>query len=236
MVKALISDIDGTLIRNGEVDLGTIETLQQIHDEGLVILNSGRAFEEITAIEDEFHFNHLYDFAITCNGAYICTDKQKVLYNETIPRDVVDELLMLFADRKSIVSSAGKVYYFDSLNEWDEAVDKNNVNKISIPFSDDHVAAHLAEVTETLDIRLELNRSCADFIPSQCHKGLGAHFLLEQLGILEDEAFIIGDDFNDIAMLHAFPNSFTFKDSPKEVKLAAKHVVGHYKEMLKFEA
>lgn len=234
MAKALISDIDGTLIRHGDVDRGTLNTLHDYHTHGLVILNSGRAFDEIKAIEEEFHLKGLYDFTITCNGSYICTHNHKVLYNQTIPRDVVDELIMLFSQYKSIVSSEGKVYYFDSLSQWDEAVDKNAVNKIAIPFEEYHVAKHLAEVTETLDIRLELNRHCADFIPSQCHKGQGAHFLLEHLGLNEDEALVVGDDYNDIAMLHDFPNSFTFSDSPKEVQLEAHHIIDHYQELQNF--
>lgn len=230
MIKALISDIDGTIIRDGGISRETRAVIQHFMDDGLVILNTGRSLESIQQLKDEFQFD-TYGFAITCNGSYICTHEGKVLLNETLPAKVAQTLLEKLPTSYLKVAAAGKIYGVEYPYTLPENCQLTTINKISIRIENEKIAEKLHQVVQNLDVRLEINTHYADLIPSQCDKGKGAHYLMQLLGLYDDEVLVVGDDYNDIAMLKEFPHSYTFNDSPDQVKQSAHHLIDSYAEL-----
>lgn len=230
MIKALMSDIDGTIIRKGEISDDTRHVIQHYMKDGLVILNTGRSFESIQSLKQEMNFDQ-YDFAVTCNGSYICTHDGKVLLNTTLPENIVKELLKTLPKSELKIAAAGHIYKVDYPYSLPEGVKVDEVNKISIRVIDNPIQDLLQQAVAHLDVRLEMNTHYADLIPIQCNKGEGARYLIRMLGIYEDEVLAIGDDYNDIAMLESFPQSYTFKSSPVLVQSSAQHIIETYGEL-----
>lgn len=230
MIKALMSDIDGTIIRKGIISEETTRVIQHYMEDGLVILNTGRSYESIQSLQKEFNFA-CYDFAITCNGSYICTKEGKVLLNETLPEDLVHQLLKILPESELKIAAAGRIYKVEYPYSLPDGVQANEVNKISIRVIDTPIEEELQQRVKQLNLRLEINTHYADLIPIQCNKGQGAHYLIQLLGLYDDEVLVVGDDYNDIAMLKEFPHSYTFNDSPAPVQQVAHYCITSYGEL-----
>lgn len=233
MIKALVTDIDGTIIRHLQISDKTREIIQHFQENQLVILNTGRAYSSIQSLKEQYDFD-TYDFAITCNGSYICTKTGHVLYNTTLDKDTVEGLLYDLPDSKLKIASQGELYELYAPYQLPEEVSIDSINKISIRLSDQAFEEELKRVAQRWNARLEINTHYADLIPPICDKGEGTRYLLAMLGIYQDEVVVIGDDYNDIPMLESFDHSYTFKDSPSEVKLAANHIIKNYSALDKY--
>lgn len=231
MIKALISDIDGTIIRDGQIDEETRKTIRYFMADGLVILNTGRSFESIQSLKEEFAFAD-YDIAITCNGSYICTKEGKVLLNESLPQDIIQPLLDHLSESKLKIASAGKIKTVNPPYALPADFSMDGINKISIRLKDEAFLQELKTVASKFNVRLEINTHFADLIPVQCDKANGTEYLLKQLQIKPNEVVLIGDDYNDISMLKVFPNTYTFSTSPMEVQHAAKHIIDRYETVI----
>ncbi len=118
-MKCLAVDYDGTLKRQGKINLNTIEALKSFRAEGNIFgIVTGRSVQSI--ILELAHFGVEIDFLVANNGGVIASVDGEVLSVETIELAVVNELIQLvqsFEDCASYVLNDGRYRARNILND-----------------------------------------------------------------------------------------------------------------------
>ena len=64
-----------------------------------------------------------------------------------------------------------------------------------------------------------------EFFHSDVSKAEGIKHLCEKLNVQDDDVSVIGNDYNDLDMLHYFKSSYVVNNSPQELKIIFKNLV-----------
>ena len=102
---------------------------------------------------------------------------------------------------------------------------QEDVGKLNIFFPDAETRHKVLDAIKVLDYdfayseptNIDINQKGSD-------KGKGLKMLMKHLNLMEDEVMAIGDNFNDLQLLQATPNSVVMANAPEEVKAYAKYV------------
>ncbi len=175
--KAVATDYDGTLAREGRVHQLTLETLVRVQKSGCkLLLITGRELESLRSVFPELG---LFDLIVAENGAllyYPSTGKEKVL-GKAPPAAFVEMLRRAGANPLSV----GRC-----------------VVATVVP----HEAAVFRAIRElSLDLRIIFNRESVMVLPSGIDKGTGLRAALAELHLPSDSVVGIGDAENDFAFL-----------------------------------
>ena len=236
MYKAVISDLDGTLLSRGHhVTKFTKDIIKEIIKKGInFYIASGRSYDQIGYITEQLEVKIPI---IAANGARIFDADGNMIYEKGLPKEAAEAILGL--DYESIAE--GSHLNIFSGNDWiitkgtaqkvydrvsrDVKVDFKEVPKNKLKNLDILKIFYIGEHEQLtnlekaiLKIRNDVNvifvaDYCMEIMAKGANKGAAAKFLLEREGLELKDAVAFGDGENDFEMLtmvgkgHAMGNS-----------------------------
>lgn len=231
-MKVLASDFDGTLLFDGKFKEDDLIKIKEFQQKGhLFGLCSGRPFEGIT----DFCKDYVdFDFYILCTGALVLDKDYKVLFKSTITHELVERFYQQYQDKYPIYIQANlKIYTYETIEvkgivkEHISSLDevKGDIYGLSMYALTDENAALVCQEIHHLfpELTAHQNKEFIDITKKGCSKGLGIQKLKEALKI--NYIAGIGDSYNDMPMLKAVDDSFTFHQAPECMKELADHIV-----------
>jgi len=170
--RAIASDYDGTLARNGRVGRNTLAGLKRARQSGRkVILVTGR---ELSSLSEVFSSFHLFDWIVAENGA--------LLYN---PATRGERLLCPAASSKLVANLRKQGVPF-------------SVGKCIVATVRPHEEAVLAAIRELkLNLQVIFNKESVMILPRGIDKSTGLSAVLADLGLASQSVVGIGDAEND---------------------------------------
>lgn len=238
-MKVLASDFDGTIFFKNHVKEADIKAVKTFQSKGhLFGLCTGRPLMGITKyVKDDL----VFDFYILSTGAVILDKDLKAIYEKTISRKTVEAIVNKYENQTSIMIQADREIYSltykphmekEYLLESLEDLKTDNLFSVSLECLDEDIARALCmDIKDTFkDIDAFQNTRYIDVVPMGCSKGKGIALLKEYLKVNDIAA--IGDSYNDIPMLDAVSDAFTFHESPDTVKKHANHYVDSVAEAI----
>lgn len=215
MIKMVVSDMDGTLLKKGEdfISDEIINYINRIKDKGIkFVIASGRQYGEL-----------LYLTKGISDIYYICSDGGCIIYNgEIIYKKEIDvetgyklkEDIIFHGclnsyctkiNKKAIEDYKGRLKRVENIDEI------KNIVKISA-YGGSFVEAPFG----TYEIYKDKN--WREWIKNNAGKGQAVEFLKSNK-IKTSETAVIGDNFNDMGMMRCGKYRFAMKDAPNQLKM-----------------
>lgn len=251
MIKLVLSDLDSTLLWQGDQHIATPFALEAIHalqDAGVHFAPAtGRIYRDLDVMFAGD--SRAYSTAVTSNGQLVYLDGELVdstpMAREGLEgvrhalADVPDAYLVVeYGGQKMAVDAPLDFVLAHPDNFWhvgqvlpevpNEPCFKANVRVTSKDFS------RALEVRDALAARFaSMEFTCPmpgvghlDLTPKGFGKEHGGDFLMERLGLSPDEVCCFGDAENDLGLLSHYPNSVAVANAVPAVKEAARWHVG----------
>lgn len=175
------------------------------------------------------------------------TDKYEIIDAHPFPRQSILGLLeklqsesmqyeITFQTLKKVYSMNQKTGYglpITAVQDIDEIT--ANIYGVSMHFAGETEANAYASwfrQSGIADIACYQNKQDIDMVAAGCSKGTAIQTLCAYLHIPIEHCYAIGDSYNDIEMLKAVDNAYTFHHSPEEVRSCSKKIVDSVEEML----
>ncbi len=246
-VKILFTDFDGTLFsKTKSISHVDVRILRQLGQKGVIrVIATGRSYFSICKVIPE---DFPIDFVILSSGAGIMEWSTKQLlktfsFSAELSAAITAFLVkhgVPFFRQDPLPHNHGGYYYLNHTQNADFKRRLNLYRKYLKPIEEnpDHQTAsqfiimgqeegnirnlfgsllsqiHLIRATSPLDhktIWLEI-------FPKAVSKANGAQWLLDRLGILRKESLAIGNDFNDLDLLHWVDSAFVMPDAPLQLR------------------
>lgn len=248
MIKLIATDIDGTLLKDGTLDLNPeyYEVIHELRNRGVLFLAaSGRQRESITKvfipIKDEIVF-------ISENGT--CIHSKDYQYVDIIQPEVVQAYIEEARRFPGCEISINKdnMGYFENYGVYNHLVNDYGyrgelVDNIS-DYAEDVCKIsmfHHNDIEKVVDQEFldRWNRimhvTCSGKFWIDCSnkdvtKGSALKHFQDDYGITPDETLAFGDNLNDIEMLKRASHSFAVENAREEVKKAANFVAPSYEK------
>ncbi len=253
MIRLVVSDMDGTILRNGAQELPPrmVPIIQRLHDKGILfVAASGRQYNGLQHL--------LGPVASICD--YICENgamalhNGEVIYKALFDHDLGNALMEDIWRHKDceIQLSAPEAVYIQAKDPYfawhvknvlrNITIETDNIFetgaeyiKISAYVHGNHTLEYMEEFREKWGKHFLLASTCEhwiDFIPDNIHKGSALKALLDHTGIRADEVISFGDNYNDIEMLAASGDSYAIADAVPELKQIAHHTCESVEDVL----
>lgn len=241
MIKLIVSDIDGTLLRDGNNELNPElpEVILKLRKQGMQFAAaSGRQW---VSIERTFDAVKEKIFYLSDNGAYVGLHGRN-LYLNTIEPEVVRQmvrdirregLIPLVSGPDILYIDQGDQEFYDWLVKgYQFRVQRvEDVLQVEEPYI--KVSAYrktgidgaTKELRAGYQDQLKITISgdmWMDCMAPGVNKGAAVRLLQESLGIFPKETMVFGDQMNDIEMINQAYYSFAVGNARSEVKAAAR--------------
>lgn len=237
MIKALIFDIDGTLIdhETGEIPSEVKDAFYILKEKGIkLFINSGRHISELEGTDILFL---PFDGYSLSNGQ-ICYDKDLNIFHTTFfSEHDSDKLIELYNKKEFPVQLFNEFYGYANMES--ELV-KSSLGRLHLPIpkvqeykGDPIYFANIFAPEEKMnEIIRQLEDTCAtqwsdhcyDINPKNADKSVGSDRICEHYHIREDEYIAFGDGYNDLNMLKKAYIGVAMGNAKPEVKEAADFV------------
>ena len=246
MIKLIISDVDGTLVPEGDsrVNPALLEEIRQISSRGVrFVVASGRQYDSVrkafTDVFDDVMF-------IADNGGLVYEKGQLLACNTFKENDWKEILRYLHTipDDLNMVSTVEGSYsdrYQDQYLRWLEEgyripiqrveditrLDLQVIKLAAYCTKGDAVAqaGPLTERFGEIANVLVSGENWVDFVVPGTDKGHALAKVQEHFGILPEETMAFGDQINDIGMLLGAGESYAVAGARPEVKAVVRHVM-----------
>ena len=251
MNKIVISDVDGTLLKDGTLDLNPeyCEGVRKLLDKGVqVVISSGRSFSSasklLSPITDELYF--------ICDGGTSIWKSGKIIKSFPMEENLWKGL---FRDAMKVpgcdcfisTGAAGyapdpdsemyhwltESYGFEMTPMKDIHEIKEPVIKLSIFHGVDCEEACRESFTPTWKDKAKIasaGSAWMDCVEKNASKGTALKWLQEYLGIGKEDTYAFGDNINDIEMLRNSGHSYAVGNARDELKAVADEVIKPYWE------
>ena len=241
MIRFIASDIDGTLLRNGNTAISaeTLDLLGRLCDRGIIVaIASGRQYPTMKRLFGDIADKLIY----ICENGALVVYKGKILSKTVMDREIVLEIVedILSMPNCEVLLSGKYVSYLKPKTQayFDRIHDriKNNIclpvdfSKIDDEFlkvaccdtsgivnSKDHFYEKWSGKVKTA-VSGELY---FDFTSEGVNKGDALTKILKEYNISSEEAMAFGDSYNDIEMLNNVKFSYAMSDADDEIKAHA---------------
>ncbi|BBA84778.1 Cof-type HAD-IIB family hydrolase [endosymbiont of Pachyrhynchus infernalis] len=238
MYKAIISDLDGTLLNsNGLISDYTNNIIKLLNNTNIkLIIATGRHYIDVSNLINK---NSISAFYITANGSVIHDYNNNLIYYAKLDSNVLLEIINniylnddeiytnIFCNDIWITNPESKLNRF-YVKKYDiNDIIKNNYilnNSCKIHFNSDNINA-LSNLKEFLNKNwkdyIEVNFSlpfCLEVNPKNVSKGNTLKFLLNKLNIELNNCISFGDGMNDYDMLSITGKSCLMKNSSNDLK------------------
>lgn len=247
--KILISDLDGTIIKhhNNEEKRSVLEKDQRsienfCKDENIFILATGRDIEGVKKFLKYWNFQLNNCYFITSNGAEVYNSDFENIFSQHLSNDIIMEVISRIekineGDLIFTIFDGCKEHSFDTFkNDYEQPRFDKVINMFveSKTKDEEKIGYYCKILKEEFGEKIEITQNTfyIDFISKGITKKDGISVITEK--IIDDafKTYSIGDSWNDIPMLVHTDTSYTFFDSPSDVKEAATKIVGYVYECI----
>ena len=236
MYKAIISDLDGTLLNeNHDVDEFTINTVKKVLEKGIKFyIATGRSYFGAKEVMDKLN---LEIPLITSNGARILNSEGKEIYIKNLEEKYLNKIFAI--DYKSI----GKDIIINgySGNDWfvvEDVIDffiNQRPDRLHVPaqieekefknkkftkifFLGDHdklleLEKIIIESTKNKVITTFASERSLEIFSKECDKSIAAEYLLKKDNLKLEDAVAFGDGLNDYSMLKKAGKGYLMENS-----------------------
>lgn len=246
-MKLLASDFDGTLLLHPNKDDNVIlkndkKAIKTFQEKGSLFgICTGRGLEGILKYSEDI----VYDFYILNSGAVILNKDKEIIQANYLNKELIIKIMNYFDEKicctfvengHMYVKNPDKEFpsHIACLTSLDELGDC--IEAFSMHFSDDIKKATKIKnmISEQFgdEIAVYQNIDNIDMCAKGCSKGNGLKVVQQYFYLNEDDMHVIGDSWNDIPMFECYKNSFTFKNSPEDVKNKTKYQVETIEECI----
>lgn len=244
MIKLIVSDIDGTLLKkySEHISEDFFKIIKKFREKGVLFAPaSGREYAELTSlfkeIKDEIYF-------IGSNGSTI-NFKNEILLKDIIPIDLISIIFNRIELEKNfeiLASSENTTYLLSKDNYILNLILENESSQLNLKCVKD-----ITEINEDIiklsifnrhgvksvdfsyllygiedKIKGAISGDCwFDLMNKKTDKGNAIEFLCKKLNIKLQEVVAFGDNFNDIEMLSKVGHSYAMNSADDEVKKVA---------------
>lgn len=243
MIKLIVSDIDGTLLRDGEnkVNPELFDIIMRLKREKNIhfAAASGR---QVTSIEYTFKPIQKEIFYVAENGSYLgCLGRTLFLY--PIERKLADALVLDIRSNPDleVMVSGSKGSYLETKNQefidWmrygyryniiqvkDVTTVNDEIIKVAV-YKKQDIQTATKYLYDKYEKQLKMTLSgdmWMDCMREGVNKGEAVKTLQESLHVLPEETMVFGDQMNDIEMLKRAYYSFAVGNAREEVKAVAR--------------
>ena len=232
----LASDFDNTLLFDGQMKVEDVKAIHRFQKKGhLFGVCSGRSLSGI--LKPSQPYGITYDFYILLSGALILNKDQDVIFEKQIPLQLVMEIINDLQFKDASIVYQDTMYSQDpncnSHLQYISSFQKLNTQTVSA-FSLHFPKDELQQAKQTTDYINEKygehivafqNNEHIDMAMKGCSKGEGLKIIQDYFHLPDDKIHGIGDSWNDLPMLDAITNSYTFDYSNPSVQQHAKTIV-----------
>ncbi len=199
--RAIASDYDGTLARDGRVDRDTLAGLERARESGRkLILVTGR---ELPSLRDVFSSLHLFDWIVAENGALL---HHPITGEERLLCPAASCELVANLRKRGVPLSVGKC--------------------IVATVRPHDVAVLLAIRELSLSLQVIFNKEAVMILPRGTNKSTGLSAVLSDLGLSSQSVVGIGDAENDHELLSFCGCSVAVANALPTLKQGADLVTG----------
>lgn len=250
MIRLIVSDIDGTLLPEGQMSLDPeyMKVIRKLNENGIVFAAaSGRQVSSMKHI-----FSPVDDciFYISDNGGTIREQDKTLLSRSIEPEDLTEIVreLRRTPGIKSILSYQDG-YYIEEFDEdlynmlfhqyhgtggvVDSFLDRpEGCVKISL-YTDDDPGKYIDKLREQWGNHMTVNISGKEWIDlshKKATKGDAVSWLQKYLNVTPEETMVFGDNFNDISMFGCALQSYASIHSHPDVKKEARYTFASFEE------
>lgn len=255
MIKLIVSDIDGTLVGDGQgegaLNPEYFDVIRSLSGKGVKFMAcSGRQRLSIAKLFRPVKS----EIFCACDGGSIVFQDKCLLYARMLPDEIVKELIrdaarleecdfMLCSTECAYCRkedsemyhwmTEGYGYDIRAVGHDIEKVVENNIVKVSLYHRD-----RAEELTDPWfrpkwkdEVKLTLaGIQWLDCVPKDAGKGAALAFMQQHFHILPSETIVFGDNQNDMEMFELAGRSYAVSNAREEVQEAATDVCGGYAE------
>ena len=247
MIRLIASDVDGTLVPEGNAGVFNprlFEVIKRLKEKGILFaVASGRQYSSILHIFEPLRQDIIF---IADNGSFVI-EKDQILFSSTFS-DAVWKAIVSHVQTfpgMNIMISSEKGSYTDSTdpdflslmsdNYGLELIYTDDFEKLSLHVSKIGVycteknpreAAREGKKRFEKDANIVISGDYwVDYIPKESDKGKALEGLMRYLKIPREETAAFGDNINDLGLIRAAGVSYAVPGSQPELKAAATHVM-----------
>jgi Cof subfamily protein (haloacid dehalogenase superfamily) len=241
MIKLIVSDLDGTLLRKEKqiLEPETLVLIRRLQEHGILfVAASGRQYPNMYRLFESVADNMYF----ICENGSLVMHHGKVCSKKSIEHSIGMELIndiQEIEEAEVLISGETTSYIIPKRKSYQEfLIDlvKNNITTITDPeqIQEDFIKISVflegynnipKELVERFrrkySDRLQAVISGSewlDFIPLDAGKGSALNYLMGNLGITKDETMVFGDNENDISMLSLTANSYVMSHAADKIK------------------
>lgn len=237
-MKLLASDFDNTLLFNNKMKDEDVKMIHQFQKSGhLFGVCTGRSLKGVD--NWSLPYGVKYDFYILLSGALILNKNKEVIFEKQIPMSLVKEIFDFTNQQSASVVYNDEMYKVDLtqkhdnfgiyLNSFDE-LNVDYVSALSFHYEKDEIE-QAKKMTQMINdkyketIEAFQNNEHIDLAAKGCSKGNGIKIIKDYFHLDDEHIYAIGDSWNDLPMLNAVKNSYTFTYAHHDVQKHAKTIV-----------
>lgn len=251
-IKAVISDLDGTLLSHEHVvSAYTKEVIQALTEEGIhFMIATGRHYMDAGNIKERLGVE---TYMIAANGATVTNHAGELVFQAEISRDVVKAILEiptdvgvyknLYQGEHWLMEEHDRVfndYYQEGdfvyqLCQFEEHLHLP-INKVFFTSKDNAKLTKIADIvkaqfSEHVEVTFSLPQ-CLEIMPKGVNKGSAILAMLEKFDIHPDEVIAFGDGLNDYEMLQVVGKGYLMGNANHQLKerLPEHEVIGYNSE------
>ncbi|MGL4392370.1 MAG: Cof-type HAD-IIB family hydrolase [Fusobacteriaceae bacterium] len=239
--KAVICDLDGTILDHGKLSEFTKETFKKIVALGVKIyIATGRHHLDAKYFKEKLGIK---SFLISSNGSKIHNDELEEIYSVTLPSDVASELVNLSVDEEVEPNVFTETHWFGTKGNYFSQDDPYKVSSFtqnvvsslqSLKFDDvikffyiSPNESKLETISANIKKKYGENVSvvfsaiqCLEVMSAKVSKGEAIKHMLEMEGLQSDEVIAFGDGMNDLEMLESVGKGFVMGNANPKLKAA----------------
>lgn len=249
MIKLIASDVDGTLVGDGEGKLNKkiVDAIRAIHDKGIhFVVASGRQWVSIENVFEEVKDKIFY---ISDNGAYIGINGRSLFVNKMDDENARNLILDIRKNKDLVAIAADESSYYieeknDFLMNWIRGGYRGRIefvedltkvqNIIKISAYSESIYGKADDIIAKYSDKLLVNYAgemWLDCTAKGVSKGNALKKLQEAFEITENETMVFGDQANDVEMFNAAYYSFAVKNAAPIAKEAARFMADSNKNL-----
>lgn len=250
MIKLVVSDIDGTLLPEGTVQMNPeiFEIIRELKKKGIMfVAASGRQYSSMRYVFEPVADDMIF---IAENGSNVMCRGQN-MSSSYIDQKLAEELLQCLRSQENcdVILSTPEMLYLESprpefralLEEgYHNRVEKvddllpycSRTNKMSI-YRESGIDELADQLRERFGSRLNVmvaGTVWVDFMNFSVDKGDALSTIQRLMNIGVDETMAFGDNCNDIGMLRRAGESYAVANAHPQLKEAAKHIAPSQEE------
>lgn len=249
MIKLIASDVDGTLVGDGEGKLNKkiVDAIRAIHDKGIhFVVASGRQWVSIENVFEEVKDKIFY---ISDNGAYIGINGRSLFVNKMDDENARNLILDIRKNKDLVAIAADESSYYieeknDFLMNWIRGGYRGRIefvedltkvqNIIKISAYSESIYGKADDIIAKYSDKLLVNYAgemWLDCTAKGVSKGNALKKLQEAFEITENETMVFGDQANDVEMFNAAYYSFAVKNAAPIAKETARFMADSNKNL-----